>query len=154
MLFFRSKSPGYAQSQSVTSVGIVEAVTDSHSLEELVRLTAWRSVYSASQLEGFGASRSNPNKVIDFLLIGHLDPSMLLADLKRYNQDHECEHHFDGGREATGGPLLSSKIVPIVTAQGLSAAIPPRFLIEGTIAKRRVGGRLCVLETTARANPD
>ena len=70
------------------------------------------------------------------------------------NQDHESEHHFDGGREATGKPLLSSKIVPIVTAQGLSAAIPPRFLIEGTIAKRRVGGRLCVWETTARANPD
>src|SRR5208283_5297905 len=78
MLFFRSKSPGYAQSQSVTSVGIVEAVTDSHSLEELVRLNARGSVYSTSQLEGFGASRSNPNKVIDFLLIGHLDPSMLL----------------------------------------------------------------------------
>jgi hypothetical protein len=122
MLFFRSKSPGYVQSQSVPSVGIVEAVTDSHSLEELVRLTARRSVYGTSQFEGFGASRSNPNKVIDFLLIGHLDPSMLLPDLKRYNQDHESEHHFDGGREATGGPLLSSKIVPIVTAQGLSAA--------------------------------
>jgi hypothetical protein len=105
-------------------------------------------------LEGFSASRSNPIKVIDFLLIGHLDPSMLLADLQRYNQDHESEHHFDGGRAATGGPLLSSKIVPIVTAQGLSVATPPRFLIERTIAKRRVGGRLCVLETTARANPD
>jgi len=129
-------------------------VTDSHSLEELVRLTATRSVYSTSQLEGFGASRSSPNKDIEFLLIGHLDPSMLLSDLKRYNQDHESEHHFDGGREATDGPLLSSKIVPIVTAQGLSAAIPPRFLIEETIAKRRVGGRLCVWETTARANPD
>jgi hypothetical protein len=83
LLFYRSKSPGYVESQSMTSVGIVEAVTDAHSLEELVRLTARRSVYSTSQLEDFGASRSNPVKVIDFLLIGHLDPSMLLADLKR-----------------------------------------------------------------------
>jgi hypothetical protein len=56
LLFYRSKSPGYVESQSVTSVGIVEAVTDAHSLEELVRLTARRSVYSTSQLEGFGSS--------------------------------------------------------------------------------------------------
>jgi hypothetical protein len=83
MLFDRSKSPGYVESQSVTSVA---AVTDSHSLEEL-GLTARRSVHSTSQLEGFGASRSNPVKVIDFLLIGHLDPSMLLADLKREGVD-------------------------------------------------------------------
>jgi GNAT superfamily N-acetyltransferase len=83
LLFYRSKSPGYVESQSVTSVGVVEAVADAHNLADLVRLTAKRSVYSTTQLEGFGVSASNPVKVIDFLLVGHLDPSMQLADLKR-----------------------------------------------------------------------
>ena len=118
MLFFRPKSPGYVQSQSVTSVGIVEAVTDSHSLEELVRLNARGSVYSTSQLEGFGASRSNPNKVIDFLLIGHLDPSMLLADLKRYNQDHESEHHFDVAKKPRVGRCSPRKLSPSSQRKG------------------------------------
>src|ERR1700730_514528 len=62
LLFYRSKSPGYVESQSVTSVGIVEAVTDAHSLEELVRLTARRSVYSTSQLEGFARRGQIPSR--------------------------------------------------------------------------------------------
>jgi hypothetical protein len=38
LLFYRSKSPDFVESQSVTSVGILEAMTAAHSLEELVRL--------------------------------------------------------------------------------------------------------------------
>ena len=53
------------------------------SLDDLVRLTAKRSVYSDEQLAGFGASEDRPVKVIDFLLIGHLEPSITLADLYR-----------------------------------------------------------------------
>jgi hypothetical protein len=55
LLFYRSLSPGYIASQSVTSVGVVEAVTNATSLEELVRFTAKRSVYREDQLEGFRA---------------------------------------------------------------------------------------------------
>jgi ribosomal protein S18 acetylase RimI-like enzyme len=82
LLFYRSLSPGYIASQSVTSVGVVEAVTNATSLEESVRFTAKRSVYSEDQLEGFHATPARPVKVIDFLLIGHLDPLMELTELK------------------------------------------------------------------------
>jgi hypothetical protein len=74
---------GYLASQSVTSVGVVETVTTASGLEDLVRITAKRSVYSEDQLAAFRASNARPVKVIDFLLIGHLDPPMKLADLNR-----------------------------------------------------------------------
>jgi hypothetical protein len=60
---------------------VVEAVTNASSLEELVRFTAKRSVYSEDQFEGFHATKKRPVKVIDFLLIGHLDPFMKLKEL-------------------------------------------------------------------------
>lgn len=68
--------------QSVTSVGVVEAVSSARSLDDLVRLTAKRSVYSEAQLAGFGATNAKPVKVIDFLLVGHLDPLMMLDELE------------------------------------------------------------------------
>lgn len=81
LLFYRSRSEGYVGSQCVTSVGVVEAVSQASSLDDLVRITAKRSVYSEAQLAGFRATKANPVKVIDFLLIGHLEPPMKLADL-------------------------------------------------------------------------
>lgn len=83
LLFYRSRSHGYLASQSVTSVGVVETVTTARGLEDLIRITAKRSVYSEDQLAAFRASNARPVKVIDFLLIGHLDPPMKLADLNR-----------------------------------------------------------------------
>jgi hypothetical protein len=44
LLFYRSRSQGYLASQSITSVGIVETVTNASSLDELVRITVKRSV--------------------------------------------------------------------------------------------------------------
>jgi ribosomal protein S18 acetylase RimI-like enzyme len=81
ILFYRSRSEGYVVSQCVTSVGVVEAVTQARSLDDLVRITAKRSVYTEAQLAGFHATKADPVKVIDFLLIGHLEPPMALADL-------------------------------------------------------------------------
>ncbi len=81
LVFYRSQSPGYIASQSVTSIGIVESVTNAASLEELVRLTAKRSVYSEEQLAAFNATKKRPVKVIDFLLIGHIEPPIALSDL-------------------------------------------------------------------------
>jgi ribosomal protein S18 acetylase RimI-like enzyme len=83
LLFYRSQSPGYLASQSLTSVGVVEAVANATSVDDLVRLTAKRSVYSDEQLAGFEASEDRPVKVIDFILIGHLEPSIQLIDLKQ-----------------------------------------------------------------------
>ena len=84
LLFYRSQSKGYLASQSITSVGVVEAVTNANSLDDLVRITAKRSVYSEEQLAAFHATKARPVKVIDFLLIGHLDPPMKLTDLNRH----------------------------------------------------------------------
>jgi len=81
LLFYRSRSKGYLASQSVTSVGVVETVTNASSLDDLVRLTAKRSVFSEEQLAGFRATKARPVKVIDFLLIGHLEPQVTLSDL-------------------------------------------------------------------------
>ena len=81
LLFYRSRSQGYVASQSVTSVGVVEAITEASSLNDLVRITAKRSVYSEEQLAEFGATKAHPVKVIDFLLIGHIEPPMKLAEL-------------------------------------------------------------------------
>jgi hypothetical protein len=79
VLFYRSRSPGYAASQSITSVGVVEAMHQAESLDDLVRLTAKRSVYSEAKLATFEATAQRPVKVIDFLLVGHID----LEELKR-----------------------------------------------------------------------
>jgi predicted GNAT family N-acyltransferase len=84
LLFYCSKCPGYDVSQCVTSVGVVESVADAKDLDELVRLTAKRSVYTSDQLKSFGASSDDPVRVIDFLLVGHLDTAIPLIDLLRY----------------------------------------------------------------------
>jgi hypothetical protein len=81
LLFYRSRSEGYVVSQCITSVGVVETVTQASSLDDLVRITAKRSVYSEAQLAAFRATKTDPVKVIDFLLIGHLEPPIELADL-------------------------------------------------------------------------
>jgi ribosomal protein S18 acetylase RimI-like enzyme len=81
VLFYRSKSPGYVVSQSITSVGVVEAMHQAVSLDDLVRLTAKRSVYSEVKLAGFQATARRPVKVIDFLLVGHIEPAIQLDEL-------------------------------------------------------------------------
>ena len=53
------------------------------SLDDLVRLTAKRSVYSEAKLAAFEATAQRPVKVIDFLLVGHIQPAIKLDDLKR-----------------------------------------------------------------------
>jgi len=58
-------------------------VNTASGVDDLVRITAKRSVYSEDQLAEFRASDAHPVKVIDFLLIGHLDPPMKLVDLNR-----------------------------------------------------------------------
>ena len=83
VLFYRSYSPGYLASQSITSVGVVEAVHQAESLDDLVRLTGKRSVYSEAKLAAFEATAQRPVKVIDFLLVGHIEPAIKLNDLKR-----------------------------------------------------------------------
>jgi ribosomal protein S18 acetylase RimI-like enzyme len=81
LLFYHSKAPNLAASQSITSVGIAERVSQTHDLEELIRLTAKRSVFSERELTGWIDASPSPVKVIDFLLVGHLDPPVPLRTL-------------------------------------------------------------------------
>ena len=71
IFFYMSKDDEYEFSQSVTTVGVVEQVTNVCTMEELVKQTARRSVFSVEALDDWKASQSKPVKMIDFLLIGH-----------------------------------------------------------------------------------
>lgn len=83
LLFYHSKTAGLIASQSVTSVGVIENVACTRDLDELVRLTAKRSVFTESELKALVDKNEAPIKVIDFLLAGHLEPQIELAELVR-----------------------------------------------------------------------
>ena len=106
VLFYRSFSPGYLASQSITSVGVVEAMHQAASLDDLVRLTGKRSVYSEAKLAGFEATAERPVKVIDFLLVGHIEPAIKLDDLKRMGV-------FRGGPPQSISQLTEEKFEPV-----------------------------------------
>jgi hypothetical protein len=82
LLFYKGKS-SKPPSQAITTVGIFEDMTLASSTEELRRLAGGRSVYSDAQLQAFRATTAKPVKVINFLLAGHLSPSMNLLALNR-----------------------------------------------------------------------
>jgi hypothetical protein len=83
LLFYQSKSPTFSASQCLTSVGITENVLSTIDFDELVRMTAKRSVYSEIELKGLISASHRPIKVINFLLAGHLSPPISLPDLIR-----------------------------------------------------------------------
>ena len=74
LLFYMSKDQRYAASQSMTTVGIAEQLIHVTAADDLIRLTANRSVYSAEDMIAMNASPDSPVKMIDFLLVGHSQP--------------------------------------------------------------------------------
>ncbi|MDE2110424.1 MAG: GNAT family N-acetyltransferase [Alphaproteobacteria bacterium] len=81
ILFFYKGKSHKLPSQAITTVGIFENMSLAHSTEELRRLAGGRSVYSSQQLDAFGASEQRPVKVLNFLLVGHINPPISLPDL-------------------------------------------------------------------------
>lgn len=81
LLFYMSKDIRYAASQSITTVGIMEQVNNANTTDDLIRLTAKRSVFSADDLRNMRASTDSPMKVVDFLLVGHIKPPVPLNTL-------------------------------------------------------------------------
>ena len=81
LFFYMSKDESYAATQSITTIGIAEQVINVSTVDDLVRHTAKRSVFSAEELVRMNPRPSSPVKVIDFLLIGHLQPAIPLSDL-------------------------------------------------------------------------
>ncbi|MBP7702192.1 MAG: GNAT family N-acetyltransferase [Phenylobacterium sp.] len=81
LVFYQSKAEGLLASQAITSLGVVERVSQTADLEELIRLTAKRSVFSETELRAMISAKATPVRVIDFLLVGHLEPPVPLATL-------------------------------------------------------------------------
>jgi hypothetical protein len=77
------KDERYAASQSITTVGVIEQVIDVSTVDDLIRHTAKRSVFSADDLSGMNPSVNSAVKTIDFLLAGHIDPPARLDALIR-----------------------------------------------------------------------
>ena len=78
-----SKDDRYAASQSITTVGVVEQVIDVTTVDDLIRHTAKRSVFSADDLSRMTPSVNSAVKTIDFLLAGHIEPPVRLDALIR-----------------------------------------------------------------------
>jgi GNAT superfamily N-acetyltransferase len=81
VFFYQSKDEAAANSQSLTTVGVVERVVAASDLRELSRLTAGRSVFSETDLDSLCSSAGRQLKVIDFLHVQHLHPVIPLATL-------------------------------------------------------------------------
>jgi GNAT superfamily N-acetyltransferase len=81
LFFYLSKDERYAASQSITTIGIAEQVIDATTTDDLIRLTAKRSVFSAEEIDEMQATAASPVKMIDFLLVGHIQPPVRLDTL-------------------------------------------------------------------------
>jgi ribosomal protein S18 acetylase RimI-like enzyme/rRNA-processing protein FCF1 len=81
ILFYQSKDEDFANSQSITTLGVVEEVSEFNDLNALSQHVARRSVFSMNDLEVMMQESSKPIKVIDFLLVGHSDPPVDLEKL-------------------------------------------------------------------------
>lgn len=82
VLFFYKSTSKEPPSQSVTALGILEDVTLADSIKDLMLKTGGRSVYSEIELEKWGASPERPVKVINYLLIGYIEPPVSLGELR------------------------------------------------------------------------
>jgi hypothetical protein len=84
LFFYLSKDEELESSQSITTVGIVENVSEGDDADDLIRMTAKRSVFSKTELVALTnaeAGSRSPVKVIDFLLVGHSRPTVRLPEL-------------------------------------------------------------------------
>lgn len=82
VLFFYKSTSKEPPSQAVTTVGILEEVTLATSTKDLMLKTGGRSVYSEIELAGWSASEAQPVKVINYLLIGYIEPPIALKELR------------------------------------------------------------------------
>jgi len=83
IFFYQSKDEAALNSQSLTTVGVVEQLRRANDAQELIRFTAGRSVYSEQDLRVIAAGSPGGVAVIDFLLIRHLDPPIALATMTK-----------------------------------------------------------------------
>ncbi len=85
LLFYKSKDHRYEVSQAVVTLGIFEKMTICEDLASLVKTIGRRSVFSEKKLSKMMKEKATPIKVIDFLLLGHLEPPIGLRELTEWN---------------------------------------------------------------------
>ena len=83
LAFYVSKNTEFKDTQCITTVGVVENVTEADSVEEVVRATARRSVFSLDELQELVDESEAPVRIIDFLLVAHLSRPIGLVELTR-----------------------------------------------------------------------
>lgn len=81
LFFYRSKSDGN-QSQCLTTIGFLESAILATSTQQLMQMVGKRSVYSQKQLHEWNATAEGPVKVINFLLLSHIEPSISLVEMQ------------------------------------------------------------------------
>ena len=77
LIFFYVTKNGSKFSQTIATLGVVESVQIASNTRDLGRLTAKRSVFLDDELVAWVKAKKSV-KVIDFLLIGHVDPAIPL----------------------------------------------------------------------------
>ena len=82
LLFFHLKDDNSHHSQSLITVGVLDGFNVTNQSDELLRLTAKRSVFQQKELEAFTENGTKDVKVINFLLAGHISPAILYAFLE------------------------------------------------------------------------
>ncbi len=82
VLFFYKSASEEQPSQAVTALGILEEVTLASSTKDLMQQTGGRSVYSEAELAAWNATGDHPVKVINYLLVGYIDPPIGLDELR------------------------------------------------------------------------
>ena len=76
ILFFYKGRSDNDPSQAITALGVLEEVAQARSPEELLRLAGSRSVYSSAELKSFAPTKKKPIKVINYLLMNYVKPSI------------------------------------------------------------------------------
>jgi ribosomal protein S18 acetylase RimI-like enzyme/predicted nucleic acid-binding protein len=101
LFFYKGKSIN-PPSQALTAIGIFEEFSVARSTRDLMQMTGGRSVYSEMQLNDWKASSDKPVKVINYLLVGYIEPAITLSVLQEWGvfQQHPPQSIFEIGRPA------------------------------------------------------
>ncbi len=82
LLFYHTKDTDNPNSQRLLTIGIVDGFHITNCAKELLRLTAKRSVFNEKELKEFTKNDTKDVKVINFLLVGHLQSSILFKSME------------------------------------------------------------------------
>ncbi len=81
LAFYLSKDIQFKNYQSITTLGVVDNVAEATTLDEVVRATARRSVFSLNEIKELIDEKPTPLRIIDFLLVSHLENPIGLEKL-------------------------------------------------------------------------